>query len=272
MDKIEVLRAKGYTYLIHVSRKENLEKMIQTSQKINTYYERYILNVNPKGIYSISEQSFDIPFEIPISDFPGIFFHLVSYTMDELENKYKNSNPDVMKMVFPLELLLQKNWHYKINDKNGIIDNDTYFHHNMELIPSMKEIKDYYESNNKYYIGNEVVFHDGIHLSNCLKIFTNVIIENPISYQLNLDLCRKPFYVYYSDRKYDGIEISFYKSDLTMSTNEFYIDFIQKHLPNKYKYLCENVTTKEELENRIYNTKVNGFDLFTYLYIFRNCD
>jgi hypothetical protein len=45
-------------------------------------------------------------------------------------------------------------------------------------------------------------------------------------------------------------------------------EFIQE-LPDKYKYLCNNlpIKNKDSMENAIMNCKVDGVDLFTYLYI-----
>ncbi len=271
MEKINSLRSKGYTYLVHTSKRENLEGILSTTQVINTLYERYQNGLNPKGVYSCTEQDLTKPFELGPYEYPGIFFHLVSITLEELYEKNKENEEGVL-MVFPLELMMQRNWHYKIMDKNGLIDYDTYFYENMEDIPTKKEIKEYYESKMECYVGNEVVFHDGIHMSNCIKVIGKNLEENPIPYELKLDLDKKPNYIYYSDRRYDGTKSTYFNPlyrDLTVTKDEYYINFMREHLPEEYKYLCENVETKEEMENRIYNIKIDNMDLYTYLYVNR---
>ncbi len=271
MEAINNLRRKGYTYLLHTSRKENMDILFKTTKKINTPYERYVNQINSLGVYSILEQEFDKPFLMQMCEFPGIFMHLVTFSMEEMIERYKDYE-NTVGMLFPLELLLQKNWHFKISDKNGLIDYDTFFYDNIENIPSRKEIQEYYHSINQHYVGNEVVFHDGIPLSNCLHIFNKDKIDIPIPYELILDLDVKPCYIYYSDRMYDGITQYYFDinhRNETTTTNEFYIDLIRKHLPERFKYLCDNVSTKEELERKIHTTKINDMNLFTYLFIYR---
>lgn len=272
-EALNVLRTKGYTYLVHTGRKDNLEKLFSTTLTINTPYERYQNKINTDGVYSVSDFIYDenSTFTMEKCNYPGIFFHLVTFTIEEMKVRYKEYD-NTIQMVFPLELLLQKNWHFKIIDKNGIIDYDTYFPENMHEIPSYKEIKDYYESTMGYYLGNEVVFHDGISLSNCICILNKEQIDLPIPFELKLDLNKKPNYVYYSDRKYDGIKIKYFNKDYRdefTTSDEFYINFIRKHLPERFKYLCDNVQTKKELELKIFEVKINDLDLFTYLHLSR---
>ncbi len=277
MDKIHILRAKGYTYLGHVTKSCNVKQLYDLflknpDQKIGTLYERYVERIQVEGVYSNTTLDLDMPhFEIPNpADYPGLFFHLCHQSIEELRERYSKSSCVIM--LFPLELLLQRNWHFKIVDKNGMIDYDSYFPENMETIPSYDEVRSYYESIQGYYIGNEIVFHDGIPLCNCIEV-CGKNIDFQIPYQLKLDLERAPNYIFYSDRRYDGTKVPYYhidhRSEYTTS-DEFYIHFIRKHIPEKYKYLCENVSTKEELETRIFETKVDHMDLFTYLYIYRS--
>jgi len=271
MDKIENLRQKGYTYLIHDTSHSNMiflyEQFLENPlQKINTYYERYLHQIQVDGIYSYQDIDFLSPFVIDSSGYPGLFLHLSHLTIEEIENKYKNKE-DEIGIVFPLELLLQKNWHFNINDKNGYIYYDTYFSDNINNIPSYQEILNYYEGE---YIGNEIVFHDGIYLSNNIGIFGKTNIQIP--HKLRFEMDKKPNYIYYSDRKYSGIYRKYfhheYQNEITTS-DSYYIKMIHQYLPDEYKYLCNGVKSKKELEIRIYHTKVEDMDLFTYLHIFR---
>ncbi len=276
-EKLQILREKGYTYLGHVTRKDNFEALHKAylenpNQKIGTAYERYLEKVQVNGVYSYTILDFEHSFSIPNPcDYPALFFHLFTQSFDELVEKYSTSVSVLL--LFPLELLLQRNWHFKICDKNGLIDYDTYFPHNMELIPTHEEISTYYKSIGSYYAGNEVVFHDGTYFSNIIKAISkdiNVTINDSNHYILDTE--RLPNYVFYSDRRYDGSTFTYFNiehRDKYVTSNEFYIEFIREHLPTQYKYLCENVSTKEELEKRIFETKVNHMDLFTYLYIYR---
>ncbi len=275
--KLQILREKGYTYLGHVTTKANFEALYKAylenpNQKIGTAYERYLEKVQVNGVYSYTILDFETTFSIPNPcDYPALFFHLCFQSLDELVEKYSTSGSVLL--LFPLELLLQRNWHFKINDKNGLIDYDTYFPHNIELIPTHKEISAYYKSIGIYYAGNEVVFHDGTYFSNAIKaIGKNINVSINDSNQYILEVERLPNYVFYSDRRYDGTKYKYFHPnhrDKDTTTNEFYIEFIREHLPIQYKYLCENVNSKEELEKRIFETKINDIDLFTYLYIYR---
>ena len=119
-----------------------------------------------------------------------------------------------MLILFPLELLLQRNWHYKIVDKNGLIDYDTYFPENMDTIPSYQEISDYYRSIGSYYLGNEVVFHDGTYFSNAICAIgkeLNITLNSSNIYKIDYE--RLPNYVFYSDRLYDGEKFKYFNMD-----------------------------------------------------------
>lgn len=269
---IDNLRQKGYTYLIHDTSHSNIELLYQmylqnSLQKINTEYERYLNKIQINGIYSYQEMIFDSPYEIDDFGYPGLFLHLSHLTIEEIRVKYSNEI-NTVGIVFPLELLLQKNWHFNISDKNGYISYDTYLSHEIDKIPSYHKILNYYENR---YIGNEIIFHDGIYICNNIGIFGEINISIPYEYRLEMD--KKPNYIYYSGRKYSGIPIPFFhqehRNEITIS-DLFYIQWIKTYLPEEYKFLCDGVETKEELENRIYETKVDGMDLFTYLHIHRS--
>lgn len=294
-EKLNILRSKGYTFLGHVTTKANFEALYTSYQsnpfqKIGTAYERYLEKVQVNGVYSYttffslkgeksyresSTLDFDSPFSIPNPcDYPALFFHLCYQSFEELIERYSNSGSVLL--LFPLELLLQKNWHYKIMDKNGLIDYDTYFPENMDTIPSYQEISDYYRSIGSYYVGNEVVFHDGTYFSNAIcAIGKELNIRLNSSNNYKIDDKRLPNYVFYSDRRYDGSKYKYFNPlhrDEDTTSTEFYVNFMKAHLPEKYKYLCENVSSKEELEHRIFETKVNHMDLFSYLYVYRKVD
>ncbi len=274
MEKIDRLREKGYRYLVHVTYHKNVENVVKSTKTFNTLYERYVNKIEANGIYAYTDIDFTEDFKLKPFEYPGLFLHLIHKNIEDFIYPEEHSASYV---VFPLELLLQQNWHFKLIDKNGLIEYDTYFPHNMDEIPSYETVKEYYDKKMGYYIGNEVVFHDGIPLSNAIcMINPPKEIEEELKEEckgsLEVDLTKKPNYIFYSDRRYDGVEVPYYHplyQDSFITSDFFYIQFIQQHLPEEYKSLCEGVETKKELEERMYETKVDGMDLFTYLHIHR---
>lgn len=274
MEKIERLRSKGYKYLVHVTYQTNIEKVLKTTKTFNTLYERYLHRIDAGGIYALTDIDFDKKFELNPYEYPGLFIHL---STKELEEHVFYEDCKASYVVFPLELLLQKNWHFKLIDKNGLIEYDTFFPENIDDIPSHHEVKDYYEKKMGYYLGNEVVFHDGLPLSNAITILNppkgmEKEVKKECKGSIELDVTKRPNYIFYSDRRYNGVEVSYYHSEhqnKTTTEDSFYIEFIRRHLPEEYKSLCDGMTTKEELEKKIYETKVDDMDLFTYLHIYR---
>lgn len=296
MEKIERLRSKGYKYLVHVTYQTNIEKVLKTTKTFHTYYERYKYKIQAGGIYAETDIDFDKKFELNPYEYPGLFIHLSTKELDERLSGYSTDNhyhsapigagndehvfyedSKASYVVFPLELLLQKNWHFKLIDKNGLIEYDTFFPENMDDIPYHHEVKDYYEKKMGYYIGNEVVFHDGLSLSNAITILNppkglEEEVKKECKGSIELDLTKRPNYIFYSDRRYNGVKVTYFHPEhqnKTTTEDSFYIEFIRRHLPEEYKSLCDGITTKEELERKIYETKVDDMDLFTYLHIHR---
>ena len=88
----------------------------------------------------------------------------------------------------------------------------------------------------------------------------NGMVKNQC-YNLKLNLQLKRNYIFYSDRFYSGIDISYYKQPgVITTTNEFYINLMCEKLPEYYKHLCLGVNTKSEMEDAIE-------DLFTLFHI-----
>lgn len=142
MEKIERLRSKGYRYLVHVTYQEKVENVLKTTKTFNTSYERYLHRIEAGGVYAKTEFDFNKKYELNPCEYPGLFIHLSS---KELEEHVFYEDSKASYVVFPLELLLQKNWHFKLIDKNGIIEYDTYFPDNIDDIPSYHEVKDYWD-------------------------------------------------------------------------------------------------------------------------------
>jgi hypothetical protein len=59
----------------------NIQKILSNKSLL-----RYLNRINPGGVYSKSEFNFEESYLMPKSDFPGIFFHLVTLSLDELKD------------------------------------------------------------------------------------------------------------------------------------------------------------------------------------------
>ena len=265
-----ILHSKGYKYLAHITSFKNYNNLIKNTNIIHNIYDRYKNKINSRGIFSYCDLDFDKPFTLNPGDFPGVYMSLV-YDLDiykEKIKKFDDLKSNVI-LIFPLELLEQQNWHFNINDRCGAIGYDTYFPENISSSPHIDDIISYYTK--EKYIDNEVIFHHSVHLCNAshLIISDNDIISNPVyNLQINMNLRRNC--IFYSDMYYSGADICYYKQpDVYTTSDEFYIDLMRRELPIEYKYLCTNVNikNKDTMENAIMNFKVNGVDLFTYLYI-----
>lgn len=249
----KILNEKGYTCIAHHTTLENLAKIIETGY-IYTEYERHERHIDNKGVYAYTEFNFDNKYEVIAGQYPGTYMHLV-YDL----KKIRPSKNEVL-IILPLDLFKQKNWHLNLVDRNGTIGYDTYFHDTIHEIPHINDVKKFYDD---YYIGNEIIFHNKIDISNCIDI---IGCDLKIEHKLNLDLISYPSFLYYSDDHYGGINIKYLNKEDIATSNEFYINFTRNILPDKYKYLCDNCTTKKELEENIKNTKINNIDLFTYFF------
>lgn len=261
-------RTKGYTCVAHVTTLKNYEAMSKGAQAIYTVYDRYVNKVAVRGVYSYCDLNFNKPFRVCPGDFPGVYMHLV----DDLDKFTRSSLCDnTVILIFPLELLQQHNWHFNINDRCGSIGYDTYFPETFEQSPHIDDIHKYYTEDK--YIGNELIFHHSVPLHNASHISVlregNVMtIANPI-YNLRLDLHLTRNCVFYSDDLYSGTDINYYCQDGVVTTsNTFYINLMYNELPEMFKHLCDDVTSKNEMENAIMNCRSpDGTDLFTYLYV-----
>ena len=252
---IETLRFKGYKYIGHHTTLKNLDGILKTG-KIMTAYERWKHHVVARGIYSYCDLNFKKPFRIG-GDVEGVYCHLV-YDL----NKIKLKNDEVL-LLFPLDLMLQKNWHFNLCDHNGYFYPDTYTPETVHLIPDIYDVLGFYKS----YIGNEVVFHDGIPIHNCCKVYNGKDVLDSKDYKINynLKLDKKiGFYLHYADILYTGMEIEQYNK---VDPDKWYSEWFRKHLPEEYLYLFDGLESRKEITNRMADIKVDGKDLLTHLYL-----
>ena len=149
---MEKLREKGYLYIGHHTTLKNLEQILKTG-KVMTEYERWKNKIDVSGIYSYCPINFEDPFSVS-PDFSGVYCHLVH----DLKDIHLDKNEIVL--LFPLDMLLQKNWHFNVCDRNGYFYPDTYIRETLDDIPDIQTIKNFYKEKEVRYVGNEVIFHD----------------------------------------------------------------------------------------------------------------
>lgn len=260
---VDIVKSKGYTCIAHITTVKNYEN-IKLSGSIHNEYGRYLNKITARGVYSYIDLNFNKPFKIHPGDFPGVYTHLVH---DKINF---NLSENTVMILFPLELLQQKNWHFNINDRCGAIGYDTYFNETIENSPSINEIQNFY----KNYIGNELVFHHSIPLYNAYGVYDkfNLKLNKLYNFKANLELKRNC--IFYSDVFYNGLSIDYYNQPNVITTSgDFFINLMRKELPEEYKYLCDNIketdtrTLKYKMEDIIKKHNINGVDLFTYLHI-----
>jgi hypothetical protein len=267
-DIVSLIKSKGYTCIAHHTTIDNLKNIIK-SKYIYTDYERYLNKINSRGVYSYQTFDFNKPYEVSDDQFPGIYMHLAHDI-----NKISISKNQVL-IIFPLELLLQKNWHFNLSDKNGIIGYDTYFHNNITNMPSRSEILKHYDDIDINYIGNELIFHDAIPLNNSIefkysaKCIKRIEYSDTVEYNLTLDLDRKPCKIYYSDAFYNGIEVPYFNKNIIEFKYNHYKNWIKRHIPTKYHLICDNSTTKKMLDTNLHDITINNMNVFTYYFIYR---
>ena len=194
--------------------------------------------------------------------FPGVYLSLLMTS-----TPYKILFSQIA-LIIPMNLLYeQKNWHYNVIDKNGIITYDTYFHNNLQEIPEGNKVIEHCKPRCP---GSEVVFHDALPISLIkyvvcknkdvyeeLKKYIKQTVKdirqfNPnFSYDLkivlsdnfdfkqkvvasntddmNKDILPIPFYL--SDELYTGGEYKFYnKPTLSKMTGQYYKNMILNRL------------------------------------------
>lgn len=274
------LRDKGFIYCAHITTRENYERMHGST--IDPPFERHMKRIVAHGVYSYMDQDFDTPYEVTVGDYPGVYMDLV-YDMDAMfqkMRKFKMNTPDTVIIVFPLELLdTTKHWHFNLCDRCGTIGYDTYFPDTIGDLPHIRDILAYYPEN-EYC--NEIVFHKSVAMSYRSKVFTfdSEGVEEIIDISLEIvngqgvsEDAKPANYIFYSDNFYNGTDTSYYNQpDVMTTSDDFYIGFIRRHLPEKYKHLCDSVTTKSEMEDALCNCLVMPecgslpVDLITYVH------
>lgn len=225
-----MLDEKGYRYLWHILKKKNLESVLLHKMLYNEH-DRFNHRIQAEGAYSITTFNFDKKWSIEPGQYPGLYMSLT----DELPKIEK----DEILLLFPTEiLLLQKNWHFNLFDRNGTFGYDTYTYENIEDIPNIKDVKSFYKNNNnrKYKYNNEVVFHHSVDMRNCQFVYDGKDLK-PISefgIKHTIIINNNPgLFLYYSDRWYTGMDVPYYsRPEENQTSVEFYKEYCKKYLYN----------------------------------------
>lgn len=251
----EILRAKGWTYLYHITRPENYEKM-KEDPFLYTPAERHQKRVEVEGVLSIEHIDFETSYyEVSTGGFPGIYLSLTHKSLDELR---KRAGEKGCLLIFPLELMNQKNWHLNLQDRNGYFYSDTITSDEVYAIPRAVTLVE------ARGIENEVVFHDRISLSNLVDVLGMPVSWRPSApIGLELDLETLPCYIYYSGRSYSGFKYPFLRATLEYracfqegdeepplredtTSSEFFFAWLMKYLPRESSSdLYEGMSLKE---------------------------
>ncbi len=217
----DILRSKGYTYIYHISKMENYNKM-KDYPFILTPIERHERKINVLGVLSIEEIDFTKDYKIGMFGYPGIYMGLTDKSIEELKEGKHNCL-----LIFPLELMNQKNWHFNCHDRNGFFFPDTITSDKIHEIPHSSEIPKL----------NEIVFHNQISLSNLIEVIGEGAEWKP-TFDLTLDLTTPPCNIYYSGTFYSGIAYPFFRSPSENKVSDsFFHEWMQKNLPSPWKEL-----------------------------------
>jgi hypothetical protein len=137
--------------------------------------------------------------------FPGVYFSLI--TKDNLKTEGLFGYQTIM--VFSKKLLEQENYHINIRDYNGFINEENTYYP-WTLNKAVKKIKQI--AKKKYFIGNEVIFHDPIPMKYLCMVIINKSVSYDISskYNVRLGTILLPHYEIYNDELPDKTKIPFF--------------------------------------------------------------
>jgi len=154
-------------YLTHFTKLDNCINIIKSNYLLTTT-ERIESKVKYQGVASMDENKWT---ENDYGDeFPGVFMDYI--TENDVHNSIRYWG-DIM-LVFSNKLLNQNNYHINIIDNDGYIsENLTFFKFNIDKMPNQKDVIDFYKNMYMDYPGNEIVFHDKIHINSLCEIWVN---------------------------------------------------------------------------------------------------
>lgn len=271
-------------YLTHFTKLDNCINILKSNYLLTTI-ERINSKVKYQGVASMYENKWS---ENKYGEeFPGIFMNYI--TENDVHDSIRYWG-DIM-LVFSKKLLNQNNYHINIIDNNGYIsENLTFFKFNIDKMPNQKDVVDFYEKIYMDYPGNEIVFHDKIHISSLCEIWVDkkenyhkLIKQIPKKYINLVKIKRKyPKSVKCPNKiKIDTESLPFLLSLDFMKSSYFkaYYPYKNKTTSSKtfYKKMCHlaNITDKEIQKYDLTNPKkLNKYLIKNklYSYFYKNRD
>lgn len=282
-------------YLTHITRLSNIENILK-SKKIFTDYERFLHKTPYEGIMNDTPE-YGKKYMIDMHEFPGIYLSFI--TKDHIDNYISYWGEDNIILVFGKELLNQKNYHANIIDSNGrIAENLTYFPHNIDKMPNMKEVIKYYEDEYDDYPGNEIIFHNGIPTNLISEIWVNnkdtknklinILKKNNLKEYVDLvSVVTKypnktihipnnklqyldkslPFFTYYLDNGTTGYYKKYYPCKNKTKSSKTFLEKIAKiaRLEDNMKNI-----DREELVKKFNRKRINKMDIPNYYFLNRD--
>lgn len=190
--------------------------------------------------------------------FPGVYFTMI--TKDNLKKEGLYGYQTLL--IFSKKLLEQENYHINISDYNGFInEKNTYYPWNLKsAVNKIKKIA----NTNKFYTGNEVIFHDPIPMKYLCIVINKIAISLTINdkYNISFGSLMLPHYEIYNDIEPDKTKIPFfchpYENNFTgfskfkLSSKKFY---------RKMALLC-NVNTEQPKNKIIEDIKAKAKELY----------
>jgi len=239
-------------YLTHFTNIDNINDILKNNY-LYTNIERVKNNIKYKSCCSTycntyEEKDFS-------SEFPGVYMSYVSKCDINTKIKYIGN----ICLVFNKKLLEQFNYHINLVDNNGFISEYiTYFSVNAHQLPPKKSIEDFYKKHYGYYCGNEVVFHDKIHLSALCEIWVKTstmfnLLRQKIPKKFHYLIHYKTLYVdiplnikeIYSDKVYQPFYLSLDYQRSGFNKKLYPHDNIEKSSENHYLKIAKSLNISD---------------------------
>jgi len=145
--------------IVHTTYAENLPELFRTG-RLMTPLERFERRVDARGVMSVEDIDFgQSSYAFGRHQFPGVYFDVIPRGAASVGGWWEKT---AIKLVFPVDLLDQENWHLNLVDQNGFFNRHTYVRKTRDAIPDLKKFADDFKKAQGFYPGNELVVHDGV--------------------------------------------------------------------------------------------------------------